>query len=167
MTELTSSVTALNRDFACQNEAVIYRCVANSTTMDDIEFETTWRWNDDFVHTFISTQQIGVNNTCNSVRDFLHATLVYAAPTACVSLLIVLPSLPNYEDIRAPIECQAIADGTEPQNKTIYHNIISGESHKPHNYYYNNISNTTLLFYPTAWAYQREQLDCIEVITRI
>ena len=128
VTELTSSVIASKRSFACQNEEIVYRCVANSATMD--VFQTTWRWNNSLVKRFISTERIGENNTCISDESlrFLHSTLVYTVPTTCISLLIVIPSLPDYDDISVPIECQAIADGIEPQNRTIYHNTISGES---------------------------------------
>ena len=112
----------------CQNEEIVYRCVANSATMDT--FETIWRWNNSFVKRFISTERIGANNTCISDESlrFLHSTLVYIAPTTCISLLIVIPSLPDYDDISVPIECQAIANGTKTQPRTINHNTISGES---------------------------------------
>lgn len=128
--ELNSSVNASKRSFACQNEEIVYRCVANNATMDT--FETIWRWNYNFVKRFISTERIGVNNTCISDESlrFLHSTLVYTAPTTSISLLIVTPSLPDYDDISVPIECQVIADGIEPQTITVTmdHNTISGES---------------------------------------
>ena len=128
VTELTSSVIASKRNFACQNEETVYRCVANSTTMD--VFQTIWTWNNSFVKSFTSTEIIGQNNTCISDESlrFLHSTLVYTAPTSCVSLLIVIPSLPDYNDVSVPVECEAIADGIEPQKMTVYHTTISGES---------------------------------------
>ena len=129
VTELTSSVVASKRNFACEDEEIVYRCVANSTTMDS--FQTIWTWNNSFIKSFISTEIIGVNNTCISDESlrFLHSTLVYTAPTICISLLIVIPSLPDYQDGCVPIECQAIAqNGAESHNMIIYHNTLSGKS---------------------------------------
>ena len=135
VTELTSSLTASKRNFPCQNEEIVYRCVTKGPTTED-PFQTIWTWENEQVGSFHSNDIIGENNTCNSddKLTFLHSTLVYTNATTCVSLLTVIPSLPNYDDASVPIECEVItidnAMGSQiRQNRTIIHNTTSGESH--------------------------------------
>jgi hypothetical protein len=93
------------------------------------DFQTTWNWNNSQVNTFTSTEIIGEDNTCTSDESlkFLHSTLVYTTDTTCTSLLIVIPSLPNYDNMSVPIECEATVNRIT-KKMTTYHNTISGES---------------------------------------
>ena len=140
--ELTSSIRASKRNFPCKNEDIVYRCVTRSLPMN--QFQTTWTWNNrDQVVTFHPNTTVGGSNSCNSddKLTFLHSTLVFANTTTCVSLLTVTPSLPNYEDVSVPIECEATTTGVMQIHRrgTIMHNTVSGESH-----FYLGIYSTSL-----------------------
>lgn len=141
VTDLTSSVEASGRKFACENEEVVYRCEATSM-IPNASFLTEWKWNGAQVVTFNSRQQVGSSegpddvickstNTTN--QPYLHATLVSAASDTCVSLLIVIPSLSSsssrYDS--AMIQCMTygVSRSESPDNETINYNPISRESY--------------------------------------
>ena len=135
VTDLTSSVNASKRTFACVNEEVVYRCKAARNRNDHTKFYTEWMWNGSQVATFNSEQQIGQNDTNKTPPGlpFLHATLVSTTNTTCVSLLIVIPSLipayVSYTDLNVMIKCETFgaSDTSIPHNQMIEHNIISSE----------------------------------------
>ena len=140
VTSLTSNVNASNRNFACNNEEIIYRCETTSTNNES--FITGWLWNGTLLDkTFNSTDRIGEDNTCNTLKskglDFLHLTLVSTENNICVSLLIVRSSLPSYHvnNNATTITCEAFGDSSNhgtivqpQQSKEIYHNPVSSES---------------------------------------
>ena len=132
VTELTSSVSASNRNFACENEEIVYRCKAQRINSSEL-FTTRWMWNEARVGQFDSDQIIGLNNTCNYNINmpFLHSTLVSTEDDACVSLLIFIPSLMNSSNIVEQVKITCITFGVDMQsrqhNKTIYHNPLSSE----------------------------------------
>ena len=114
VTNLISSVEASNRKFACENEEVVYRCVATSMIPNAL-FYTQWLWNMESIATFNSMQRIGISNfTCKSTNDsatpYLHSTLVSTTNNTCVSLLIDIPSLTPSSNIHVDsvmIQCEA------------------------------------------------------------
>ncbi|MCG8622699.1 MAG: hypothetical protein MJE68_11985 [Proteobacteria bacterium] len=135
VTSLTSSVEASGRKFACENEEVVYRCVATSMIPNAL-FYTIWMWDERQIADFDSDQQIGITNfTCKSTNitdlPYLHATLVSTASDTCVSLLIVIPSLssPSSRYDSAMIQCMTYGDSISElsNNETINYNPISRE----------------------------------------
>ena len=132
---LESSVTSSSRNFACENEKVIYRCrVTVNNTGSSSPFTSVWMWNTTQVNTFTSDQAIGINNTCNQASEprFIHTTLVLTTPTTCESLLIVIPSLAqNIESYRKnssgkQVLCEARnSQGQICDNMTRIHNLSS------------------------------------------
>lgn len=117
VTNLTSSVEASNRKFACDNEEVVYRCVATSM-IPNVLFYTQWLWNEELIATFNSFQQLG-NSTLNcvstndSATPYLHSTLVSTTNNTCVSLMIDIPSLTPSSYVpanRVMIQCEAHGD---------------------------------------------------------
>lgn len=130
VTELTSSVNASNRIFACENEDIVYRCKAQRINSSDL-FYTVWQWNEDRVGHFNSNQTLGEDNTCNYNNNlpFLHSTLVSTEDDACVSLLIFIPSLMSSSNIVEQVKITCITFGVDPRqhNKMIYHNPLSSE----------------------------------------
>ena len=139
VTELTSNVKASNRNFACKNEEIVYRCVTISTNSDSEPepFITEWQWNGTAIDkTFNSNDRIGENNTCSTLPNnlnFLHLTLVLAENDTCVSLLIVRSSLSSYVNDNVNISCLAFgANGpithSMMSSLDIQHTTVSGES---------------------------------------
>ncbi|MCG8625574.1 MAG: hypothetical protein MJE68_26690, partial [Proteobacteria bacterium] len=141
VTELASNVKTSNRNFACNNEEIVYRCMTTINNKSDPEpFQTEWLWNGTILDKrFNSADRIGENNTCNTLRNnlnFLHLTLVSAENDICVSLLVVRPSVSNssYVNDNVTIGCKAfgldtaIAHENQSQLCEIQHTTISGES---------------------------------------
>ena len=123
VTELTSSVSASNRNFACENEEIVYRCKAQRINSSEL-FTTRWMWNKDLVGQFDSDQIIGLNNTCkvyNLKLPFLHSTLVSTEDDACVSLLIFIPSLMNSSNIVEQVEITCITFGVDMPSQPLQH----------------------------------------------
>ena len=141
VTSLTSNVKTSNRNFACNDEEIVYRCVTTINNKSDPEpFITEWWWNGTGLDkTFNSSYTIGDDNTCNTIGknlSFLHLTLVSAENDICVSLLVVRPLVSNssYVNDNVTIGCKAfgldtaIAHENQSQLCEIYHTTISGES---------------------------------------
>ena len=144
VTSLTSNVKTSNRNFACNDEEIVYRCVTTINNKSDPEpFLTEWWWNGTALSEkiFNSSDIIGENNTCSTLAngddlDFLHLTLVSTENDICVSLLVVRPSVSNssYVNDSVTIGCKAfgvdtaIAHQDQSQLCEIQHTPISGES---------------------------------------
>jgi hypothetical protein len=128
--ELTSNVNISNRNFACSDEEIVYRCKTRSTNNES--FITEWSWNGTFLgKMFNSTDRIGHNNTCNTLLEFLHLTLVSAENDICVSLLIVRSSIPSYQSVingNVTIACTAFGANGSNTSEYIQHDTVSGES---------------------------------------
>ena len=154
VTNLTSSVEASGRNFACENEEVVYRCVATSMRSDAL-FHTIWMWDEMQIATFDSSQQIGISNfTCMSTNNtdlpYLHSTLVSTASDTCVSLLIVIPSLSSSSSRHdsVMIQCMTYGDNDSiPDNQIINYNPISRESCSLSQHFNNCIIALTLQFH--------------------
>ena len=143
VSSLTSNVKTSNRNFACNKEEIVYRCVTKINDELDLDplaepFITEWQWNGNTLgKMFNSTDIIGENNTCNTLEnnlDFLHLTLVSAENDTCVSLLVVRSSVSSYVNDNVTIGCKAFGEDREidhddqSQLCTIQHTTISGES---------------------------------------